>query len=516
MKDVFRTGVKLYTTNPLEAATEAASVAASAAASAGPKAIAEAPKQIMEKSPIMMEKILREKFAIIIDLIEFIELFQGGVKATPEAGAPGGGPALTGVPKATSGGAPSEAKPGGGPAPTGVPGGVPAEATSGGGPAVAEAISKEKTKVQNNPLSPEEIKTKMAELLGIHTAKSDSKSDISNKTDQITKLLFEMDVEKMKNYLSEIRVQFLEFNGFSTKESPVEQMKSLFNQLKTDMENLATKLKTGAEIETKEKKEKEKKEKEKKEKEKGDIFNEMHGHGDKSYSLAEASNFKEYTPDVQSQYNKKPNELIDQTVDSVVKVDPHGIPNDDNELMGSALSTRTNSNPKINPNPNSIPGNTEIVKQGAIKSDVDKNEVNVLATPSERVGIETESSSDDDSSTDSLSHDSNRQKLKDELIEKRKSKNKEQTERQKKESDEFLTQIKTLKNVSNQKKIKEDFKNQTQILDDYHSVNKTQTKQNLTKRLAEKEKKRQTGGKTRKRSNRKKDKKDKKARKNKK
>jgi hypothetical protein len=80
-----------------------------------------------------------------------------------------------------------------------------------------------------------------------------------------------MDVEKMKNGLSEIRVQFLEANGFSTEESPVEQMKSLFNQLKTDMENLATKLKTGAEIERTEKEEKEKKEKEK-----GDIFNNMH------------------------------------------------------------------------------------------------------------------------------------------------------------------------------------------------------------------------------------------------
>ena len=111
----------------------AVSTAVSAAASAGTKAIAEAPKQIMEKSPIMMEKILREKFAIIIDLIEFIQLFQDGVKskseATPEAGAPGGGP-------------------------TGVPEGGPAEATSG-------ETSGETPKVQKKPLSPEEIKTKM-------------------------------------------------------------------------------------------------------------------------------------------------------------------------------------------------------------------------------------------------------------------------------------------------------------------------------------------------------------------
>ena len=162
----------------------------SAAASAGPKAIAEAPKQIMEKSPIMMEKILREKFAIIIDLIEFIQLFQDGVKEKLE-------------------------KPGG-------------EETS---------------------LSPKDIKAKMAELLGKHTANSDSDSDISSKTSQITKLLSEMNVEKMKDNLNDIRVQFLKANGFSTKESPVEQMTSLFDQLKTDMENLATKLKTGAEIE---------------------------------------------------------------------------------------------------------------------------------------------------------------------------------------------------------------------------------------------------------------------------
>ena len=248
LKDGLRTGVKLYT-NPLEAVSEAASTAVSAAASAGPKAIAEAPKQIMEKSPIMMEKILREKFAIIIDLIEFIELFQGGVKATPEAGAPGGGPAPT------SGGAPEGAPEG-----EGVPGGA------------EEAISEKKPKVQKNPLSPEEIKTKMAELLGKHTANSDSDSDISSKTAQITKLISEMDVEKMKNDLSEIRVQFLEFNGFSTEESPVEQMKSLFNQLKIDMENLATKLKTGAEIERTEK-----------EKEKGDTFNKMHDHDRDEY-----------------------------------------------------------------------------------------------------------------------------------------------------------------------------------------------------------------------------------------
>ena len=109
----------------------------------------------------------------------------------------------------------------------------------------------------------------MAELLGKHTAKSDS--DISSKTAQITKLLSEMNVEKMKDNLNDIRVQFLEANGFSTKESPVEQMKSLFNQLKIDMENLATKLKTGAEIETNEKEEKEKEEKKK-----GELFNEMH------------------------------------------------------------------------------------------------------------------------------------------------------------------------------------------------------------------------------------------------
>ena len=160
----------------------------SAAASAGPKAIAEAPKQIMEKSPIMMEKILREKFAIIIDLIEFIQLLQDGVKEKLE-------------------------KPGG-------------EETS---------------------LSPKDIKAKMAELLGKHTANSDSDSDISSKTSQITKLLSEMNVEKMKDNLNDIRVQFLKANGFSTKESPVEQMTSLFDQLKEDMENLVTKLKKGEE-----------------------------------------------------------------------------------------------------------------------------------------------------------------------------------------------------------------------------------------------------------------------------
>jgi lipoate-protein ligase A len=177
------TGVVKASLNP----STAALAAVSAAASAGPKALAKAPKQIIEKSPIMMEKILREKFVIIIDLIEFIQLFQDGVKEKLEK---------------------------------------PGEETS---------------------LSPEDIKAKMAELLGKHTANSDSDSDISSKTDQITKLLFEMDVEKMKDNLNDIRVQFLKANGFSTKESPVEQMKSLFKQLKIDMENLATKLKTGQE-----------------------------------------------------------------------------------------------------------------------------------------------------------------------------------------------------------------------------------------------------------------------------
>jgi hypothetical protein len=198
LKGLVKTGVKA-SLNP----SAAASAAVSAAASAGTKALAEAPKQIIEKSPIMMEKILREKFAIIIDLIEFIQLFQDGVKAkseatseeTPEAGAPGGG--------------------------------------------------EETPKVQKNPLSSEDIKVKMAELLGKHTAKSDS--DISSKTSQITKLLSEMNVEKMKDNLNDIRVQFLKANGFSTKESPVEQMTSLFDQLKEDMENLVTKLKKGEE-----------------------------------------------------------------------------------------------------------------------------------------------------------------------------------------------------------------------------------------------------------------------------
>jgi hypothetical protein len=182
LKDGLRAGVN-FSLNP----SVAASAAVSAAASAGTKAIAEAPKQIIEKSPIMMEKILREKFAIIIDLIEFIQLFQDGVKSK-------------------------------------------------------SAGEKEETS-----LSPEQIKAKMAELLGKHTAKSDSEPHISSKTVQITELLSEMDVKKMKDNLSEIRVQFLEFNGFSTEESPVEQMKSLFNQLKTDMENLAAKLKRGEE-----------------------------------------------------------------------------------------------------------------------------------------------------------------------------------------------------------------------------------------------------------------------------
>ena len=184
-KNILRTGVKAYTNPSSIAGTIKEGV--SAAASAGTKAIAEAPKQIMEKSPIMMEKILREKFAIIIDLIECIQLFQDGVKSK-------------------------------------------------------SAGEKEETS-----LSTEEIKVKMAELLGKHTANSDSDSDISNKTAQITELLSEMNVEIMKDNLSEIRVQFLEANGFSTEESPVEQMTSLFNQLETDMENLATKLKTGQE-----------------------------------------------------------------------------------------------------------------------------------------------------------------------------------------------------------------------------------------------------------------------------
>jgi hypothetical protein len=174
-------GVVKASLNPIGAA----SAAVSAAASAGPKAIAEAPKQIIEKSPIMMEKILREKFAIIIDLIEFIQLFQDGVKGKLEK---------------------------------------PGEETS---------------------LSPEQIKAKMAELLGKHTAKSDS--DISSKTVQITELLSEMNVEKMKDNLNDIRVQFLEANKFSTEENPVEQMTSLFDQLKEDMENLVTKLKKGEE-----------------------------------------------------------------------------------------------------------------------------------------------------------------------------------------------------------------------------------------------------------------------------
>jgi hypothetical protein len=180
LKGLVKTGVKA-SLNP----SAAASAAVSAAASAGPKAIAEAPKQIIEKSPIMMEKILREKFAIIIDLIEFIQLFQDGVKGKLEK---------------------------------------PGEETS---------------------LSPEQIKAKMAELLGKHTAKSDS--DISSKTVQITELLSEMNVEKMKDNLNDIRVQFLEANKFSTEENPVEQMTSLFDQLKEDMENLVTKLKKGEE-----------------------------------------------------------------------------------------------------------------------------------------------------------------------------------------------------------------------------------------------------------------------------
>ena len=69
--------------------------------------------------------------------------------------------------------------------------------------------------------------------------------------------------------------------------------------------------------------------------------------------------------------------------------------------MGSVpLSTRTNSNPKINnstnsnpnpnpnPNPNDIPGNPEIIDYAAIKGHVDENEVNVLAKPSEGVGLD--------------------------------------------------------------------------------------------------------------------------------
>ena len=227
---------------------------------------------------------------------------------------------------------------------------------------------------------------------------------------------------------------------------------------------------------------------------------------------------------------------------------------DKNKSMGSALSTFTNPDTKINPSTNSNP-------------DTDPNtnpNPNTNGQASNMYSsIDDESSSDDDSSTDSdfdnftvehinssssdessingnslskRSDDSNRQKLKYKLIEKRKSKNKEQTERQKKESDELLTHLNRLKNVSNENKnrgdpneeillnsdkertqVREDFNKAERKLGDLNYVKRLNANNRLTKRLEKKKKKKESsGGKTQKRSNRKNSKKDKKARKNKK